>query len=136
MHDFAELTDGYTRDQIFNCDDTGLYYKMFPGRTLTTVHNDPKGAKKAKERITINVCANATGTIKLPLLFIGKYNNPRCFRGINKETLPVIYRHHKNAWVDATIFKDWFQNHFVPMVNEKLIELGVEPSVRRRVEYR
>ena len=31
--------------------------------------------------------------------------------------------------VDATIFKDWFQNHFVPMAKEKLIELGVEPKV-------
>ena len=113
------------RDQIFKCDETRLYYKMLP------VHNDPIGAKKAKERITINACgANATGMIKLPLLFIGKYNNPRCFRGINKETLPVIYRHQKkNACVDATIFEDWFQNHVVPMANEKLIELGVEPKV-------
>ena len=88
------------------------------------LHNDPIGIKKSKERITINACANATGTIKLPLLFTGKYNNLRCFRGINKETLPMIYRHHKNAWVDATIFKDWFQNHSVTMVKEKLIELG------------
>ena len=48
---------------------------------------------------------------------------------INKETLPVIYRHQKNAWVDATIFKDLFQNHFVPMTKGKLIELGVEPKV-------
>ena len=68
---------------------------MLPGRTLTTVHNDPIGAKKAKERITINACANAAGTIKLLLLFIGKYSNPRCFRGINEETLPVIYRYQK-----------------------------------------
>ena len=42
---------------------------------------------------------------------------------INKETLPVIYRHQKNAWVDATIFKDLFQNHIVPMTKEKLIDL-------------
>ena len=130
VQNFAELTDGYTRDQIFNCDEAGLYYKMLQGRTPTTVHDDPIGAKKAKERITINACANTTGKIKLPLLFIGKYNNPRCFRGVNKETLPMIYRHQKNAWVDATIFKDWFQNHFVPMAKEKLIELGVEPKVQ------
>ena len=49
--------------------------------------------------------------------------------GINKETLPVIFHHQKNMWVDATIFKDWFQNHFVPMTKEKLLELGVEPKV-------
>ena len=45
------------------------------------------------------------------------------------ETLPVIYRHQKNAWVDATNFKDLFPNHFVPMTKEQLIELGVEPKV-------
>ena len=77
VQNFAELTNGYIRDKIFKCDETGLYYKMLPGCTLTTVHNDPIGAKKAKERITINASANATGKIKLPLLFIGKYNNPR-----------------------------------------------------------
>ena len=93
---------------------------MFPGRTPYTVHNDPIGAKKAKERITINACANAAGTIKLLLLFIG----------INEETLPVIYRYQKkNACVHATNFKDWLQSHFVPMAKEKLIELGVEPKV-------
>ena len=35
----------------------------------------------------------------------------------------------KNACADATIFKDWFQNQFVPIAKEKLIELGVEPEV-------
>ena len=68
------------RDCIIKCDKID---KMLPGRKLTTVHNDPTGPKKAKERITIN--AWATGTIKLPLLFRGKYNNPRCFRGIKKQ---------------------------------------------------
>ena len=112
------LTEGYSHDQIFNCDEIGLYYKMLPGCTLTIVHNDPTGTKKAKERITINACANVTGSIKLSLLFIGKYNNPRCFRGISKDTLPVIYHHQKNAWVDATIFADWFYNHFVPQAKQ------------------
>ena len=104
VQNFAELTDGYTRDQIFNCDETGLYYKMLPDRALTTVDNDPIGAKKAKGRITINACANTAGTIKLTLLFIGKYNNPRCFRGINKETLPVIYSHQKKRVWSMTRF--------------------------------
>ena len=103
---FAVLTEGYTPDQIFNCDKTGLYYKMLPGRTLATVHTDPIGAKKAKKRITVNACANMTGSIKLPLLFIGKYKNSRCFRGIDKDTLPVVYLHQKNAWVDTSIFSD------------------------------
>ena len=70
-----------------------------------------------------------TGPIKLSLLFIGKYNNPRYFHGIRKDKLPEISRHQKNAWVDATIFADWFHNHFVPLAKQKLVELDVEPKV-------
>ena len=39
------------------------------------------------------------------------------------------YCHQQNTWVDVTIFKDWFQNHFVPMAKEKLIEQSVELKV-------
>ena len=34
------------------------------------------GGKKSKERITVLVCVNVTGTDKLPLLFIGKFAKP------------------------------------------------------------
>ena len=77
--------------QVFHCDETGLFYKMLSGRTLTTIHIDPSGTKKAKERVAINVCSNAGGSIKLPLLYIGKAKNPRRFCGIDKSTLPVAY---------------------------------------------
>ena len=73
---------------IFNYDETGLYIRMLPGYTLNSVHNWPDGTKKAKDRVKINACANASGTIKLPLLLIGKAKNPRCFRNLNKKALP------------------------------------------------
>lgn len=128
VNSFSKITDGYSLDQVFNCDETGLYYKMLPGRTLTTIHNDPSGTKKVKERVTINACSNASGSIKLPLLFIGKAKNPRCFHGIDKSTLPVVYRSQKNAWINTVIFNDWFQNCFVPDVKKKLTEIGQEPK--------
>ena len=40
---------------------------MLPGYTLTSVHNRPDGTKKAKDRVKLNACANASGTIKLLL---------------------------------------------------------------------
>ena len=116
---FSELTAGYSADQLFNCDETGLYFKMLPGRTLSSCHDQPEGTKKAKDRVTINACANVSGSIKLPLLLIGKAKNPRCFRGINQNTLPVVYRNQKNAWVNTHIFKDWFFNCFVPEVKKR-----------------
>eukprot|EP00794_Sanderia_malayensis_P001923 gene1923-2180_t len=82
--------------------------------------------KKAKDRITVNACANATGDIKVPLLFIGKAKNPRCFKGINQSTLPVIYCHQPNASVDTDIFSWWFHKQFVPFVRAKLSDMGPE----------
>ncbi|XP_063588912.1 jerky protein homolog-like [Penaeus indicus] len=38
---------------------------MLLGRTLATVHNKATSGKKAKERVTISVCANVTGSIKM-----------------------------------------------------------------------
>ena len=57
-----------------------------------SVHNRPDETKKAKERVIINACANASGTTKLPLFLIDKAKNPRCFRNINKELLLVVYQ--------------------------------------------
>lgn len=102
-----------TLDDIYNCDESGLFYKVLPGKTL--VREDEKnapGGKMQKERITFMPCVNASGTHKLPLQFIGKSKNPRCFR--NKD-LPeqAYYVSSKNAWQTEYLFKDWFENVFV-----------------------
>ena len=60
INEFSVITEGYSEHQIFNCDETGLYFRMLPGYTLTSVHNRPDGTKKAKDRVTINACANAS----------------------------------------------------------------------------
>ena len=125
---FNDLTNGYSLNQIFNCDEIGLFYKMLPGRTLTTIHSDLSGTKRAKELVIINACSNASGSIKLPLLFIGKAKNPRCSRRIEKSALPVVYRSQKNTWVDTVILNNWFQNCFVHEVKKKLAQLGQEPK--------
>ena len=119
---------GYSLDQVFNCDETGLYYKLLPQKSLAAhFEKSADGRKTQKERVTINVCSNA-GTIKLPLLLIGKSKNPRCFKNVSHDSLPVVYANQSNAWVNATLFTDWFHHQFVPTVQEKLIALGCEPT--------
>ena len=123
---FKLITKGYSEDQLFNADETGLYFRMLPQRTLASIHNEPFGTKKARERVTINACSNASGSIKLPLLMIGKSKKPRCFKNIDQKTLPVVYRHQKNAWVNVQIYEEWFQECFVPEVRKRLADLGQE----------
>ena len=73
--------------------------------------------KTQKERMTIMVCAIATGEHKLPLMCIGKAANPRCFKNLNKAALPVTYYAQKNAWVSTEIFSN---KTFVPEVTAYL----------------
>lgn len=68
------------------------------------------------------VCANATGNHKLPLLVIGKSQKPLAFKNFNLNALPMNYYAQKSAWMDQTIFLDWFHEVFVPQVKVHLAE--------------
>ena len=56
----------YDPQDIYNMDETGL----LPNSTLAT--GLVSGKNKQKEKITVALCANATGTDKLVPLVIGK----------------------------------------------------------------
>ena len=63
------------------------------------------GGKFSKERISLLLTANMSGTDKLTPMIIGKSKKPRCF--INVKSLPVIYESSKKAWTTADIFSKW-----------------------------
>lgn len=109
--------------QIFNADETGIYFKKLPQKTLADKQDrSAAGCKQNKERITAMPCSNADGSLKLPLLVIGKSAQPRAIKNIPKKNLPVIYKNQKNAWMNTTIFKAWFEENFVPAVKKFLKE--------------
>ena len=62
---------------------------------------------RSKERVTVLVCANMDGTEKYPLLTIGKFLKPRCFRGIT--CLPTEYDANHNAWMTSVLFERWLR---------------------------
>lgn len=112
---------GLVREQVYNCDETGLNWKALPQKTLASVsEKTAPGFKMQKDRITVMVCANASGEHRLPLLVIGKSKKPRAFKNINLNALPVNYYAQKSAWMDKTIFNEWFHKIFVPQVKAHL----------------
>lgn len=123
------IESGLTRDQVYNADETGLFYKALPTRTLAScTEKFASGFKMQKQRLTLLVCANASGKHRLPLAVIGKSKKPRCFKQLNVNALPVNYYAQKNAWMNRTIFADWFKQVFVPQVQKDLKSKGLPPK--------
>ena len=73
--------EGLTLENLYHCDETGLCYRMLPTKIIASrSEKQAPGMKKQKDRIALMASANATGTHKFPLMFIGKAANPRCFK--------------------------------------------------------
>ena len=81
MAQIVDICRPYSEDDIFNMDETGLYWKMTPSRGLSIISQP--GLKKEKSRVTLVPCCNASGKEKLRLWVIGKAKTPRALRRIN-----------------------------------------------------
>ena len=101
------ILSDYELRNIYNMDETGLFYRLNPRKTLATEARN--GKKKRKERVTLVACASADGSDKMPLMMLGKSKNPRCFQGIRKENLGLIYRSSKSAWMTGFLFGEWLK---------------------------
>lgn len=59
------LTD-YAPSDVYNADETGLFYEMLPTRTLDFKGQHCHGGKHSKKRVTVLLCANMDGSDKRP----------------------------------------------------------------------
>jgi hypothetical protein len=73
----ATICADYEQDNIYNVDETGLYYKLLPRRSYISTKESKKtvrGTKgmTAKDRLSFYICTNATGTRKVSTLKLGE----------------------------------------------------------------
>ncbi|XP_036344810.1 jerky protein homolog-like [Rhagoletis pomonella] len=102
---------GLMESQIYNVDETGLFYRCLPDKTYVSLfEKTAPGYKIQKERISVLLGVNADGSHKLMPLVIGKAKKPRSFQGFNN---PLHYNFSKNAWMTSRIFHDWFHKIFI-----------------------
>lgn len=94
---------GFLPRDIFNADETGLFYRAMPTKSMTVRGEEAKGGKKSKERITVLLACSAEGEKLMPYV-IGHSANPRCFKGLaSMACLPVSYSSNKKAWMTAIV---------------------------------
>lgn len=110
VNDFLEqlpkIIAGYELKDIANCDETALFFRAIPKKTLHLKGEKCFGGKHSKERLTLLLCCFGDGKFEKPLV-IGKSENPRCFKNLRKEYLPVTWKHNKKAWMTTKIMEDW-----------------------------
>jgi len=104
--DLQELLKEYGEADIYNADETGLFFRLTPSSTLAT--GPVRGKKRSKDRLTVLCCTNADGTDMRKLLVIGKAKKPRCFGAWSPNDI-VTYCSNAKAWMTGSIFMEWLE---------------------------
>ena len=105
-----DIVQDYNLDDIYNCDETGLLFRTMPTKSYVEKSDNAHGTKGSKERLTVLLCCNMSGTDKCKPLVIGKSLRPRCFKHIDSKSLPVDYQANKKAWMNSILFTQWVKD--------------------------
>jgi len=85
----------YPEEDIYNMDETGLYWRRGISAGLAT--QSLPSVKKDKKRISIVLCTNCTGSDRLPMWLIRQAKLPRALRGVSIPALSGCWRANKKA---------------------------------------
>lgn len=88
----AILEEGCLRQQVFNVDEAGLFWKRLPGACFWRWRDGWAGPKASKDHLTLLLGGNAAGDFKLKPLLVYPSENQRALRGCSKASLPVVWR--------------------------------------------
>lgn len=119
------LNEGYSLDNVYNADNTGITWRTVPEETSIFHHERTiKKKEKMEEEVTAFLCANVTGSHMLPILIIGGSNKSRRNRNYNSNDLSVMYRTNTNGLLDSKIFNEWFDECFLKSITERQQKIG------------
>ena len=73
------ILEHYNPVDVYNCDETSLFFKMLSNRSLVIDKGNCKDGERSNERFIVLLCTNWAGTDKLKPLVIGEYPFTSCF---------------------------------------------------------
>ena len=104
------ICDQFQPEDIYNMDETGLYWRRMPNGGLSK--GKIAGQTKDKTRISIAIATNATGSDRMPLWIIGRSKTPRALRGVNFHALGCVWRWNDKAWMRHGIMEEWLRSFY------------------------
>jgi len=122
MEETRAQLEAFEPEQIYNMNETGLYFRCLPNRAyvLAGSRRQARGSKamKNKDRVTLVLAVNATGSHKIPVEVIGKAVVPLCFKS-PRAPCPLPYFSQPSAWMDGDVYEKWFNTDCVPAVRAR-----------------
>ncbi len=119
---------------IYNADETALFFRITPDRTFAFSHEHVPGRKVAKDRLTLLICCNLDGSHRWKPVVLGKVKKPRRLAAVHHITpaqLPVTYRSNKKAWMTGPLFAEFmhsFNSYMTHMRRKVVLFLDNAPS--------
>lgn len=105
-----EIHASYKPEDIFNIDETGLFYRQTPRKSYVEMKDSCIGGKQSKLRLTVCLFTNMVGQ-KEPPIVIGNAKRPRCFGRIDvNPAFNIDWHSNKSSWMTADIFESILKN--------------------------
>ena len=132
LKDDRKIFDNYLKSQIWNMDETGVYWDFLPSTTIDETGKSSipiDGSGHDRDRVTAALCCSADGD-KMPPLIIFKSTAVARQNVIEKDKIAVmnedgtskdivIYTtQNTNAWVTGLAMKRWMEHVFLEHDNE------------------
>ncbi|KAG6953249.1 hypothetical protein JG688_00012919 [Phytophthora aleatoria] len=111
LKSLRKCIDEYEPRDVFNLDETGLFYQMAP-RQLQP------GETKRPKLLSIALCCNMDGSEKLEPVVIHSEQN-----GLNDTQIPARLYSNDQAWMTGSNFSDWLQAFNSVMENRHVLLL-------------
>lgn len=117
-----EIKNIYGANNVFNCDETALFYKKLSNKSFVASDDNCKGIKQNKNKLTLLLCCSYAGE-KLKPLIIGGSKSPRCLKNVDLSLLKIEYDFSKKSWMTKTIFEAWLErrNYDMAEMNRKIV---------------
>ena len=102
------LLQKYEPWDIYNADETSLFFKLLSDRTMSFDGEQLTGSKltSSKDHLSLMLCASMTSTDKHKPVLVGKAVNPACLekKGLSIVSLGVNYYHNAKGRMTGAVF--------------------------------
>jgi hypothetical protein len=104
-NELPKIREKYPDSRIYNVDQSCLFWRALPNRTLAFKSDLVAGSGSSKKRITFQLCASVDGK-KRRMLIVGNSAKPRCFPS-GKAMFDADYTSNETAWVNCHVVEVW-----------------------------